>query len=203
MQETQQTTQIPFSMEAAAGVVAEHCYQDRQLHHELLDDPLAVVSRFISEKAKRPVDLKEKLPNCKVHVLKNDNKRWHIVLPFEYHDETPSLENGILTEDDLEQVAGGIFGLSLAAGGGVGAIATSVWLIQSAGALVAVPTLAAASAVGAGAGFTVAAAGSTFLSAGAIAGITAGIVGGGLALAGGVAVSAIAGLDAAGIIDAW
>ena len=199
MPETQQQTQIPFSMEVAAGVVAEHCYQDRQFHQELLKDPLAAASQLVSKEAKSPVDLKEKLPNCKIHVLKNDNKRWHIVLPFEYRNEKPSLENGLLTEDDLEQVAGGIFGLGAATGAAALGVATTSAAIFTVGST----TFAAIPALVAGSVFAGSATAGTFLSTGVVAGITAGIIGGGIALAGGVAISAIAGLDAAGIIDTW
>ena len=202
MSETYQKTQLPFSMEVAAGVVAEHCYQDRKFHQGMLKDPLATTSQLISKGTERPIELKEKMPNCKIHVLKNDNKRWHIVLPFEYRNETPSLEDGILTEEDLEQIAGGVFGLAAVTGIGVGAIASVITYFSAPlGLSIAVPTVAFSAGAAAAAGVTGTA--GTFLSAGAIAGITAGIVAGGVALAGGVSVAAIAGLDAAGIIDAF
>ena len=185
-------------MEVAAGIVAEHCYQDRKFHRELLDDPYAVTSRLISKEVKRSFDVKEVLPNCKLHPLKNDNKHWHIVLPFEYDNKTPSLESGILTEDELEQVVGGIFGLVSATSliSFIGSVASNV-VIATLGSSSFVVTATAAAHMG------IAGAASTFLSTGVVAGITAGIVGGGVALSAGVAISAIAGLDAASIIDAW
>ena len=196
MSETRQKTQIPFSMEVAAGVVAEHCYQDRKFHQGMLKDPLATTSQLIAKGSKRPVNLKESLPNCKIHVLKNDNKRWHVVLPFEYRNETPSLEDGILTEDDLEQVTGGIFGLTAIGLSGL-TVASGVTVATVAGQTIAVSGFSAAlwgvtGSIAAG-----------YLSTGVIAGITAGIIAGGVALTAGITVSAIAGLDAAGIIDAF
>ena len=192
MTKTQQKTQIPFSMEVAAGIVAARCYQDRQFYQGMLKDPLETASQLISKETEISVDLKEELPNCKIHVLKNDNKRWHIVLPFEYHGEKPSLEEGFLTEDDLEQVAGGVFGLTaIGVSGLTAALGVTITTIGA-------QTMAVAGMWGVGG---VAAAG--YLSAGAIAGITAGVVAGGVALSAGIAVSAIAGLDAADIIDVW
>ena len=194
MPKTQQQTQIPFSMEVAAGIVAEHCYQDRKFHRQMLKDSLATASQLISKETKSSVDLKEILPNCKLHVLKNNNKRWHIVLPFKYHGETPSLENGLLTEEDLEQVTGGIFGVATATGYSIGAIATNIAVVFTTVGAVAAP-------LGSFAGSAWTATTGTFLSTGVVAAITAGIVASGVALTTGITAVAIAGLDAADIIS--
>ena len=194
MPETRQTTHLPFSMELIAGAVAEKCYTNGKLRDQLRADPLKAISALINEKTAKPFDLNKTLPNAKVHALPNTNKCWHIVLPYEHKEEQLSEDNGMISEENLKEVVGGIFGVAALGSAVAAAAAVGATLLLPIGSI---GTITAVSAGGATASAGI------LLSSGAIAGITAGIVAGGVALTAGVTVGAIAGLDAAGIIDTW
>ena len=108
---------LPQTMEVQAGLIATHCYRDRDYRNQLVDDAKGTLSTIarnfyqenikdeaLKEKALARIEAEKDL-NLDIVVCQNTATKWHIPLP-------PVGGHKTLSEKELQQVSGGEFGIS-------------------------------------------------------------------------------------------
>ncbi len=109
---------LPQTVEVQAGLIATHCYRDRDYRNQLIDDAqgtlLAIARNFYQENIKDEATKEKALARIEAEkdlgldivVCQNTATKWHIPLP-------PAGGHKVLSEEELQQASGGEIGVSI------------------------------------------------------------------------------------------